>query len=99
MKTDVSLKALGEPFQNTVHVDAIRIGPCMLKIFLQSLAKGIRNLMESYEFPNSEHLRVISGCAAVQPLNNRRYITEDAGVHQSWNRRNTSKWIFNGFIS
>lgn len=83
MKTDVSLKALGEPFQNTVHINAIRIGPCVLKVFLQSLAKGIRNLMKPYEFPNSEHLRMIPGCAAVQPLNDRRYITEDASVHQS----------------
>lgn len=82
METDVSLKALREPFQNAVHVDAIRIGPCVLKVLLQSLPKGIRNLMESYEFPNSEHLRVISGRAAVQPLNNRRYITEDASIHQ-----------------
>lgn len=83
MKTDVSLKALGESFQNTVHVDAIRIGPCVLKVLLQSLPKGIRNLMESYKFSNSEHLRVISSRAAVQPLNDRRYITEDASVHQS----------------
>lgn len=83
MKTDVSLKALGESFQNTIHVNAVRIGPRVLKVLLQSLAKGIRNLMEPYEFPNSEHLRVIPGCATVQPLNDRRYITEDASVHQS----------------
>lgn len=82
MKTDVSLKALGEPFQNTVHVNAVRIRPRVLKVLLQSLAEGVRNLMESYELPNSEHLRVIPSCAAVQPLNDRRYITEDASVHQ-----------------
>lgn len=40
--------------------------------------------MKSYEFANAQHLRVISRCARVQPLDDRRYITEDAGVHQSW---------------
>lgn len=81
MKTDVGLKALGEPFENTVHVDSVRIRPRVLKVFLQSLAKRVRNLMEPYELPDSEHLRVIPGCTAVQPLDDRRNVTEDAGVH------------------
>lgn len=54
--------------------------------------------MKSYEFANAQHLRVIPRCARVQPLDDRRYITEDAGVHQSWrsgkiNERESEKKI------
>lgn len=83
MKTDVGLKALGESFENTVHIDAVRICPRMLEILLQSLPERIRDLMEPYKLSDPEHLRMIPGCAAVQPLDNRRNITEDAGIHQS----------------
>ena len=82
MKTDVGLKALGESFQNTVHVDAVRIRPRVLKVLLQTLPKRIRDLMEPYKLSDAKHLRVVPSGAAIQPLNDRRYITEDAGVHQ-----------------
>lgn len=82
MKTDVGLKALGKPFQNTVHVDSVRIRPRVLEIFLQTLTERIRDLMESYKLSDPEHLRVIPRGTAIQPLNDRRYIAEDAGVHQ-----------------
>lgn len=65
MKTDVGLKALGEPFQYTVHINSVCISPRVLKVLLQSLAQRIRNLMEPYEFPDSEHLCVISSGATV----------------------------------
>lgn len=65
MKTDVGLKALRESFQNAIHINPVRISPRVLKVLLQSLAERIRDLMESYEFPDSEHLCVISGGAAV----------------------------------
>lgn len=81
MKTDVGLKALGEPFENTVHVDSVRIRPRVLEVLLQSLPERIRDLVEPYELPNSEHLRVIPRCAAVQSLDDGRNVTEDAGVH------------------
>lgn len=71
MKTDVRLKALGEPFQNAVHVDSVRVGPSVLEVLLQPLAKRIRDLVEPYELPHPEHLRVISRRAAVKPLNDR----------------------------
>lgn len=82
MKTDVGLKALGESFQNTVHVNSVRVRPRVLEILLQSLTERVRDLMESYKFSNPEHLRVVPGSAAVQPLDDRRYVTEDTGVHQ-----------------
>lgn len=65
MKTDVGLKALGKPFQNTVHINPIRIGPRVLKVLFQSLTERIWDLVESYEFPDPEHLCVIPGGAAV----------------------------------
>lgn len=83
MKTNVRLKALGEPFQNTVHVDPVRVGPSVLEILFQPLAERVRDLVEPYELADPEHLRVISRRAAVKPLNDRRNVTEDAGVHQS----------------
>lgn len=87
MKTDVRLKALGESFQNAVHVDSVRVRPSMLKVLLQPLTKRIRDLMESDELSNSKHLRVVSCCTAVKPLNDRRDVTEDTGIHQSWKER------------
>lgn len=87
MKTDVRLKALGESFQNAVHVDSVRVRPSVLKVLLQPLTKRIRDLMESDELSNSKHLRVVSCCTAVKPLNDRRDVTEDTGIHQSWKER------------
>lgn len=87
MKTDVRLKALGESFQNAVHVDSVRVRPSVLKILLQPLTKRIRDLMESDELSNSKHLRVVSCCTAVKPLNDGRDVTEDTGIHQSWKER------------
>lgn len=52
MKTDVGLKALGKSFQNTIHVDPVRVGPRVLEVFLQSLAQRIRDLMEPDELPD-----------------------------------------------
>lgn len=81
MKTDVRLKALRESFQNTVHVDTVRIGPSVLEVLFQPLTKRIRDLMKSYELSNSKHLRMVSCRTAVKPLNDRRDVTEDTGVH------------------
>jgi hypothetical protein len=53
MKTNIGLKALGEPFQNTVHVDPVRVCPRMLEVFFQSLAQWIWDLMESDELSDS----------------------------------------------
>ena len=53
MKADVSLKAFWKPFQDTVHVYSIRVSPGMLEIFLQSLSKGIRDLMKSDKLSDS----------------------------------------------
>lgn len=71
MKTNIRLKALGESFKNAVHVDSIRVRPSMLKVFFQPLTKRIRYLMEPDELSNSKHLRVVSCCTAVKPLNDR----------------------------
>lgn len=65
MKTNVGLKALGKSFENTIHVDAVRICPRVLKVLLQSLAERVWDLVEPYELPDPEHLRVIPGRAAV----------------------------------
>lgn len=40
--------------------------------------------MESNELPHSEYLRVITCCPRVEPLDDRRHVTEYTGVHQSY---------------
>lgn len=39
-------------------------------------------LMETNEFPHSKHLRMITRRSRIQPLYNRRYISENACVHE-----------------
>lgn len=53
MKAYVGLKTLREAFEHAVHVDAVGVGPGMLKVLLQSLTQGIWDLMELNEFPHS----------------------------------------------
>lgn len=83
MQANIRLKTLWKSFENGIHVDAVGVGPRMLKIFFQALSQRIRNLMEPYEFSHAQHLRMISSCSGVKPLNNSRNVTEDAGVHES----------------
>lgn len=40
--------------------------------------------MESYELPHSENLRVVASCPWVEPLDDRRHVTEYTGIHQSY---------------
>lgn len=43
--------------------------------------------MKFDEFSNPQHLCVISCSAGIKALNDSRYITENAGVHQSLNKK------------
>ena len=38
MNTNIGLKTTGKPIEHHVHVNAIRVGPGVLKVFLQPLA-------------------------------------------------------------
>jgi hypothetical protein len=49
METNVGLQTLGKTFEDWIHVDAICVGPSVLKIFLETLAEGVRDLWESRE--------------------------------------------------
>lgn len=42
--------------------------------------------MEPNKLPHAQHLRMISSRSRVQPLNDRRHITEDTGVHESYGK-------------
>lgn len=83
MQTNIRLQTLWKSFQHRVHVYAIRIRPRVLKVLLQSLPQRVWDLMEPNELSHAQHLRMISCRSRVQPLNDRRHITEDTGVHES----------------
>lgn len=68
---------------HSIHVDPIGVGPGVLEILLQSLPQTSRDLVEADELFDPQHLRVVTGRARVQPLNDGRHVAEDAGVHQS----------------
>ncbi len=55
-------------FTYSIHVNAICVGPGMLKVLLQPLAKAAWDLVESNELFDSQHLGVVAGCTRVQPL-------------------------------
>lgn len=55
-------------FTYSIHINAIRIGPRMLKVLLQPLTKVSWDLVESYELFDSQHLCVVAGCTGVQSL-------------------------------
>lgn len=73
-------------------IDAIRIGPGMLKVLLQTRFQRIGHLMKAYELANSHQLRVVPCGARVEPLDDRRNVTKDRGVHQSWLGEGECKW-------
>lgn len=58
----------------------------MLKVLLQTRFERVWHLVKAYELANSHQLRVVPCGAGVEPLNDRRNITEDRGVHQGWLR-------------
>jgi len=51
-----------------VHVDAVRVGPGVLKVLLEALTQRVRNLVEADELLDLLHLRVIASRARVQTL-------------------------------
>lgn len=54
----------------------------MLEILLQPLAKWVGDLVKADKLSDSQHLGVVAGRPRVQPLDDRRNIAEDAGIHQ-----------------
>lgn len=82
MQTDVGLQTLGESLEHGVHVDAVRVGPRMLEILLQSLPQRVRYLVEPDELSDPQHLRVVPCGPRVQPLYDGGNVAEDAGVHE-----------------
>lgn len=56
-------------------------------------------LMKPNEFSNSQHLCMITCSAGIKTLNDRRNITKDAGVHQSWSVRENSQSFSGNLIS
>lgn len=82
MKTNICLKALGEPFQDAIHINTVGVSPSVLEIFFQSLSQWVRDLMETNEFTDTQHLRVISCSSAVQSLDYCWYVSENTRVHK-----------------
>lgn len=50
---------------HSIHVNAICVGPGMLKVLLQPLAKATWDLVESDKLFDSQHLGVVAGCTRV----------------------------------
>lgn len=65
----------------SIHVNAICVGPGMLKVLLQPLAKATRDLVKADELFHSQHLGVVTSCTCVQSLDDGRHIPKYAGVH------------------
>lgn len=55
-------------FTYSIHVNAICVGPGMLKVLLQPLTKAPWDLVESDELFDSQHLCVVAGRTRVQSL-------------------------------
>lgn len=53
---------------HSIHVNAVRVGPSMLKVLLQFLPEWVGDLVETDKFPNPQHLSVVTCGARVQPL-------------------------------
>ena len=60
----------------------------MLEVFLEALAKWVRDLVETDELLDLLHLRMISGCTRVEALDDGTHVAEDARVHQRWQYTN-----------
>lgn len=54
METNICLKTLGKAFENGIHINAIRISPCMLKVLLKSLSQRIWYLKPQMEMRISD---------------------------------------------
>lgn len=67
---------------HSVHVNAVSVGPGMLEILLQPLAKRVGNLVEADKLSDPQHLGVVPGRSRVQTLDDGRNIPKDAGIHQ-----------------
>lgn len=65
----------------SVHVNAICVGPGMLKVLFQPLAKATWDLVKPDELFYSQHLGVVASCTCVQSLDDGRHIPKYAGVH------------------
>lgn len=74
-------------FTYTIHVNTVGVGPGVLEVLLQSLAKATWDLMEADELFDSQHLGVVASCTRVQPLDNGRNIPKYAGIHESYHRK------------
>ena len=57
--TDVGLEAVREALEDHVHVNAVSVGPGMLEILLQSLFKGVGDLVKLVELPDPLHGGVV----------------------------------------
>jgi len=68
-------------FSYHIHVDAVGVGPGVLEVLLQPLPQRVRDLVETDEFFDPEHLEVIPGRTGVQPLDDGGHVPKDAGVH------------------
>lgn len=47
----------------SIHVNAIRVRPGMLKVLLQPIAQAAWDLVESNELFDTQHLGVVTGCS------------------------------------
>ena len=86
VQANVGLQTFRKALQYGVHVDSVGVRPGVLEVLLQTLPQRIRYLMEADEFSYAKHLRVVTGGARVQALDDGRDVAEDAGVHQSLKR-------------
>lgn len=66
----------------SIHVNAIGVGPGMLKVLLQPLTKVAWDLVEADEFFDSQHLGVVACSARIQPLDDGWHISKYAGIHE-----------------
>lgn len=55
----------------------------MLKVFLQTLPQRTGNLVEPDELSDTQQLRVVTGRARVETLNDCRNIAKYGRIHQS----------------
>lgn len=67
----------------SIHVNAICVGPGMLKVLLQPLAKATWDLVKSDELFDSQHLGVVASRTGVETLDDGRHIPKYAGIHES----------------
>lgn len=80
--TDVRLKAVGEGALDDIHVDTVGVGPGVDEVLLEALTQAARDLVETDELLDAHHLGVVARRAAVETLDYRAHVAEDARVHQ-----------------